>query len=480
MWPLEQQQLLVDRLLVIAESLERHESQNGGLENVKFAGQNLICDAKAVESFFSEIPSLYAILYQWHGFQESNRDRWAVDRHRVLVVDYESGANGDAGFGDQAGAITIVDLVQAFVAWADNDFLLHWEVDFSSLDAKVSTIRHAADEGAGQTVRGFQMHLSLECQRWTQLGRFEFCDESYLLANREHKSASSETIQATVYCLGGSVPEAIRLVRLVRQLINVLKLKLEFFQRLSTEKLNSMKRLAYGASHEINNPLANIATRAQTLILKEADPHRRQTLQVINAQAFRGFDMLANLMHFAAPPKAEIKCVDLLPLVQQSLNQTKAFFPDVQLEVDCADLQSQQTRLANVDSQQMVLMIIALLRNAIEASGVQIGETNSGQFSQANCETPKTVVRLGIVLCSTSFPGSKLPAAQLCVWDEASVVDPNLLPFVCDPFHSGREAGRGLGFGLSKVYRIVEMNGGQMRLQSLQPKGLKVSIYLPA
>ena len=54
--------------------------------------------------------------------------------------------------------------------------------------------------------------------------------------------------------------------------------ELTFEKRLEQEKLLSMKQLAYGASHEINNPLANIATRAQTLMADEPDPERRRTL----------------------------------------------------------------------------------------------------------------------------------------------------------------------------------------------------------
>ncbi len=45
------------------------------------------------------------------------------------------------------------------------------------------------------------------------------------------------------------------------------------------QKLDAMKELAYGASHEINNPLANISARAQTLLRDETHPavtHRQR------------------------------------------------------------------------------------------------------------------------------------------------------------------------------------------------------------
>jgi signal transduction histidine kinase len=48
-----------------------------------------------------------------------------------------------------------------------------------------------------------------------------------------------------------------------------------------------------------------------------------------------------------------------------------------------------------------------------------------------------------------------------------------------DPFFSGREAGRGAGLGLSKAWRLVELNGGRVLLDSRPGRGTRVSIQLP-
>jgi C4-dicarboxylate-specific signal transduction histidine kinase len=48
-----------------------------------------------------------------------------------------------------------------------------------------------------------------------------------------------------------------------------------------------------------------------------------------------------------------------------------------------------------------------------------------------------------------------------------------------DPFYSGREAGRGLGFGLSKCWRIVTDHGGQVVVHCPAGGGAEVSILLP-
>ncbi|MEX0818839.1 MAG: histidine kinase dimerization/phospho-acceptor domain-containing protein, partial [Pirellulaceae bacterium] len=94
-------------------------------------------------------------------------------------------------------------------------------------------------------------------------------------------------------------PWTTALSRLVERLIRLKQLETDFDDALVREKLASMRELAYGASHEINNPLANISSRAQTLLDDESDPQRRRKLATINSQAFRAHEMIADMMLFA-------------------------------------------------------------------------------------------------------------------------------------------------------------------------------------
>ena len=48
-----------------------------------------------------------------------------------------------------------------------------------------------------------------------------------------------------------------------------------------------------------------------------------------------------------------------------------------------------------------------------------------------------------------------------------------------DPFFSGREAGRGIGFGLSKAWRIVDLHGGSLTLDQTYEGGARFEIDLP-
>src|SRR5438445_5320180 len=89
---------------------------------------------------------------------------------------------------------------------------------------------------------------------------------------------------------------------------------IDFATAVEAAKLQALYNFAYGLSHEINNPLANITTRAQTLLVDEKDPDRRRKLATIVQQAFRAHEMIADLMLFARPPTLRPETVDLAKL----------------------------------------------------------------------------------------------------------------------------------------------------------------------
>ncbi len=64
-------------------------------------------------------------------------------------------------------------------------------------------------------------------------------------------------------------PVAAALPALAAKLQRLNTLERDFERRLEHEKLESLKELAYGAGHEINNPLANISARADPVAVGE-------------------------------------------------------------------------------------------------------------------------------------------------------------------------------------------------------------------
>jgi signal transduction histidine kinase len=73
------------------------------------------------------------------------------------------------------------------------------------------------------------------------------------------------------------------------------------------------------------------------------------------------------------------------------------------------------------------------------------------------------------------------PTRSVTIWihDTGPGVSSHARHHLFDPFFSGREAGRGLGFGLSKAWRIVDLHGGDITVESKADSGTTFRVRLP-
>ncbi len=212
-----------------------------------------------------------------------------------------------------------------------------------------------------------------------------------------------------------------------------------FAEAVEQEKLLALKEFAYGASHELNNPLANIAGRAQALLSGESDPKRRMALSAIAAQAMRAHEMISDLMLFAKPPALDIKQVDLVDVVRRSINQINNQTWNRPREIV---FEANHPITIDGDASHLTTVVVVLLRNAVEVEG----------------SVPRRIeVRL---------TESDRDHVTLTVSDNGAGITELQRARIFDPFYSGREAGRGLGFGLPKCWRIVQLHGGRIEVVS--------------
>ncbi|HEX5471500.1 MAG TPA: ATP-binding protein, partial [Lacipirellulaceae bacterium] len=84
---------------------------------------------------------------------------------------------------------------------------------------------------------------------------------------------------------------------------------------------------------------------------------------------------------------------------------------------------------------------------------------------------------VSIALQETADDGRR--RAEIIVRDNGPGISEDVQHHLFDPFFSGREAGRGLGFGLSKCWRIVTDHGGEVVVDSPANGGAQISILLP-
>jgi signal transduction histidine kinase len=71
------------------------------------------------------------------------------------------------------------------------------------------------------------------------------------------------------------------------------------------------------------------------------------------------------------------------------------------------------------------------------------------------------------------------PNVVIEVSDDGPGVSDEARQHLFDPFYSGRQAGRGLGMGLAKVWRIAQNHGGHIEVHSEVGDGATFAIVLP-
>jgi signal transduction histidine kinase len=254
----------------------------------------------------------------------------------------------------------------------------------------------------------------------------------------------------------------------------------DFASAVEAAKLQALYHFAYGLSHEINNPLANIVTRAQTLLVDENDPDRRRKLAVIVQQAFRAHEMIADLMLFARPPALKPQKTDLAKLadtvIAEMQEQTREQGTRLVRTGDAGPL------MAMVDPTQIAVALKALVQNSVEAVKTG-GEIEVGAGAALDFKSQISDFRLDAGHSSVAAPNLKSEFRNLkfllTVTDTGPGISHDVRPHIFDPFFSGREAGRGLGLGLSKAWRIVELHRGRIEVESEPGQGARFAIALP-
>lgn len=221
-----------------------------------------------------------------------------------------------------------------------------------------------------------------------------------------------------------------------------------------SEKMASVGLLAAGTAHEIGTPLASVMGYAEILSQElEHNPAQADYLARIMESCGRIDRIVKGLLEYARPKQAVCEEVDLLKLVQQTVEllQHQGMFKGVQGSLTSA---GQISRLM-LDPHQLQQVLINLLINASDAM------PNGGSL--------RLVVR--------QEPGKNMQ--QLEVWDSGAGIAPQNLGKLFDPFFTTKEPGKGTGLGLAISARIIDSLGGKITVQSSLGKGSCFVIHLP-
>ncbi|MFQ5656433.1 MAG: PAS domain-containing protein [Candidatus Methylomirabilales bacterium] len=244
-------------------------------------------------------------------------------------------------------------------------------------------------------------------------------------------------------------------------------------QLLASEKLAGVGQLASGIAHELNNPMATIASCAEGLLKHSTDvPSSIQDvedlklyLRIIEEEVYRCKGILAGLSDLSREGTGEQRPIDMRNLLEGTLGvlgyqlRNRGITIGRDFEVGLSLVLGNEGELRQA--------ILALLINALEAM-------EKGGILTVRVMPAGRAMRSSTVRSPRSSPG-----VQIEIEDSGGGIAADLLPRVFEPFFSTKPPGKGAGLGLYIAEGIVSAHGGRIEINSVEGKGTVVRIHLP-
>ena len=220
-------------------------------------------------------------------------------------------------------------------------------------------------------------------------------------------------------------------------------------------KMASVGTLAGGIAHEFTNVIGGIRGCAVEALEDEADPERRETLDVIVRAATRGAAITEQLLRFSRQKVQRIERIDVAAVLVESLRLAEPSARRSGVRVITA---IEERLSARADADALHQVFLNLLTNAVQAM------PDGGELRVS-------LERLdGDVL--------------ICVRDSGVGIPADAIEHVFEPFWTSRDREpdperRGTGLGLSVSYGLVEAHGGSIEVESEPGQGSTFSVRLP-
>ena len=236
-----------------------------------------------------------------------------------------------------------------------------------------------------------------------------------------------------------------------------------------SERLAGIGQLAADIAHEIRNPLAAISGSVQILEASlsedEGDPEPQRLMGIVLREIDRLNGLITEFLQFARPAPTKPTQVDLGSVVEDLVRMFEVTRPEgVEIEVD---LGTKLTALA--DPTQVRQILWNLILNAVQAmpegGRIRISVAEAAGEPQEGASEDRNDAKGG-----ADF-------VEVTVTDTGVGIAPEVLERIFDPFFTTKPEGSGLG--LATVHRIVEANGGNLRVQSLVGEGTALRVRFP-
>lgn len=221
-------------------------------------------------------------------------------------------------------------------------------------------------------------------------------------------------------------------------------------------KLATVGELAASIAHELNNPLATVSLRVDSL-LSQTQEHdsRHRELSIVGEEVERMGNLVANLLQFSRRKESQVSTIDIRTEVagtlelfhnhlrNRNINVAMEFAPDAQM--------------VQADRQQLRQVFLNVLTNAADAMPEGGMLTIRGVPCNLNSDT----------------------ALRIEFADTGVGIAEQDLPKVTEPFFTTKPEGKGTGLGLAICKRIVQEHRGRFDITSEVGNGTTVRIELP-
>lgn len=299
-----------------------------------------------------------------------------------------------------------------------------------------------------------QVLLSIPPERWPELQEFLARvkrQEAVLDQETERRHAGGERIPVAVSY--SRVPLLGRQPQLFLEVAQDIRPRLRLRDKLlEVEKLTLMGQMAAGTAHHLNTPLTAMLLQTQMLRQRAAGTEAAGELASMEQRIRFCQEFVQNLLRFAHRSHLQKRPVSLSVLIQAV---APLFQPSLRLKQ--AGLRTtldglSQWRILG-DPSHLEAVFSALISNAVAAIPVGGSIHIHGEISRQQ--------------------------VVICIDDDGAGIPEDLLPRVYEPFFTTKPAGQGTGLGLAIARNIVEEHGGSLRLQNLDPGGVRATVQFP-
>ena len=225
-------------------------------------------------------------------------------------------------------------------------------------------------------------------------------------------------------------------------------------QVVQSERLAAMGAMIGGVAHELNNPLTAIMGVSELLQDTETNENSRKQLGMLQQQARRAAEIVQNLTYFSRPPAPGKSRINLVEVVERTLNLHAYSLRKNNVTVDF--LKEAGVPYALGDPHQLMQVFLNLIVNAEQA----IRETRD-----------KGTLRI------------RLGKGDNSVWvsfhDDGPGIPKETLASIFDPFYTTKRPGRGTGLGLSICKSVMKEHNGSVEAANSPEGGAVFTVTLP-